>query len=222
MLQATTRYAEKTNAKGLPIVVVMHEEVRGAIYDNGEKATESQKQIVLVKDRYPMVDYWALGHIHKSQKIMPNAYYCGSPHQTKFGENDGKGVLVVELERGALPSTTLVPIKSKPLVQLEELPDPPPKNAYVQYKPRSIEARVKNLPPNIVYHPDIQMFKRSERKSAQLSTGLLDNLDVWLRDSGQRKKMRRRSWKLVKEMCGKLDPPIKVRIPKQYRRKDKR
>ncbi|RVU54821.1 metallophosphoesterase family protein [Anaerosphaera multitolerans] len=45
-------------------------------------------------------DYIALGHIHLSQRIQENCYYCGCPEALSFSETGGKGFIVVELDKG--------------------------------------------------------------------------------------------------------------------------
>lgn len=212
MLQALTAHAQATNKKGYPIVVVLHEAINGAKTDSGWKP-KTKTTVTLHESRFPMVSYWALGDIHKCQQIISNGWYSGSPHQIKFDEKPNNGVLVVDLHKTGT-KVKIVPIKSKPLLQLSELPDPPPKNAYIVYEPTKIEGKI-DLPPNVVYHPSAQLFKRDKR-SAGAATGLLDRLDVWLKDAGQKKKTRRRSWKLVKQMCAALDHEIE--IPKKYRK----
>lgn len=56
-------------------------------------------------------DYVALGHIHKPQKIGPNAHYSGSPIPLRFSETAKKSVIIIDEKDGTLHSEVL-PIPS--------------------------------------------------------------------------------------------------------------
>ena len=78
-----------------PLVVVMHEAVKGGQTDAGYLVTKYD-QIHLVS--YDEVTYWALGDIHMSLQILDNAYYPGAPYQIDFGETaDNKGCMIVNV-----------------------------------------------------------------------------------------------------------------------------
>jgi DNA repair exonuclease SbcCD nuclease subunit len=89
---ATTRYPDD------PIVVVLHEAVMGSSTDGGHQLTQG----VQLNGDVP-VTYWALGDIHLTQRILPNAFYCGSPYQVDFGEAADKGVLIVDTDHAMEP-----------------------------------------------------------------------------------------------------------------------
>lgn len=57
-------------------------------------------------------DYVALGHIHQMQQMSSRAFYCGSPVPLDFGETTERGYLMVEVERGRIPETRFVEIRS--------------------------------------------------------------------------------------------------------------
>lgn len=112
----------KARAKKRPLVVVMHEAVTGSVYDNGMQTSRSDAihlDAKLLED-FSDVTYWALGDMHSCQSIAPNAWYAGAPHQTKFGENEGKGVLIVNTAAPTEPK--FVELQSMPLIQAYEAP----------------------------------------------------------------------------------------------------
>src|SRR5690606_10596376 len=46
------------------------------------------------------LDYVALGHIHRPQRIGPRAFYCGSPIPLRFSETQEKSLILIELKDG--------------------------------------------------------------------------------------------------------------------------
>jgi len=88
---------------GLPIVLMAHASVQGAIY-GGERSVMLGADLVLpgslVKDK--RLDYVALGHIHKAQDVnegfKPPVVYPGSIERVDFGEaQDDKYFVMVNL-----------------------------------------------------------------------------------------------------------------------------
>lgn len=199
-----------------PVVVVLHEYVTGAKTDTGFEKKDASK-IVLTADRFPQVTYWALGDVHKCQPVLPNAWYCGAPHQTKFDEVLPKGVLLMDTDAPTEP--TFVELQSTPLLFFEELPESVPEDAFVQFKPTTLEgaAAAGDLPPNVKYHPSTQLFKDQKGARRPVEYGLFAGLDEHLREAGLSTPMRRRSWRLLKQLGAQAS--IAVTIPKQYRRR---
>ena len=103
-----------------PVIGMSHEFYRNAMTDIGFAGGEKFPFLPISK----RVDYWALGDVHKHQRVGKNAYYSGSMYQTDFGERLPKGVLVVEIgsKPRFLPLTT-----PKPLVELTSVPESWPK-----------------------------------------------------------------------------------------------
>jgi len=67
----------------------------GSVAENGRKL----KSGVVLPEVLNFVNYWALGDIHKRQKVKGfNAWYPGSPIQHKFGDPDDCGVLIVDTD----------------------------------------------------------------------------------------------------------------------------
>lgn len=106
-----------------PIVVVMHEAVKGCVADGGFEVTHNN-QIRFdkkLRKRFKDVTYWALGDMHTSQSVAPNAWYAGAPHQTNFGEEGEKGVLIVDTDNPTEPE--FVSLGAIPLVTVDESPE---------------------------------------------------------------------------------------------------
>jgi DNA repair exonuclease SbcCD nuclease subunit len=194
---------EYASSEGLPVVVAMHEHVRGAKTDRGHKLSESE-QIKISKHLFPGVTYWALGDIHSRQAILPNAWYSGPPLQTKFDETPDKGVLVVDTDDPENP--IFEPIESPPLLQVKELPSHLPDGAYLQLDPDEPLPRGTSLPPNVELHPKATVFSgRAEYvKRSGNRFNPFEGLTEQLRDSGLKPKARERAWKLVEEIGSSL------------------
>ncbi len=105
----------------LPTIFAFHGSVQGATFG-------SERSIMIGNDiqlppslfRNRKVDYVALGHIHKYQKVMddPLAVYPGSMERIDFGEaKDGKGFVVVELKKGRA-SHDFVDVGARPFVDI--------------------------------------------------------------------------------------------------------
>ncbi len=98
------------------LIFAAHLFVEGAIPSHTERKITVSSDYAVVASALPGVDYGALGHIHKPQRVdgagFP-AHYAGSPLQLDFGETrDTKSVTLVELAPGAPPRVELVPLTS--------------------------------------------------------------------------------------------------------------
>ncbi|WP_433620876.1 exonuclease SbcCD subunit D [Nocardia sp. CA-120079] len=88
----------------------------------GATPSYSERKISLAEDyavdvaALPVVDYGALGHIHKPQRVENIGFpacYAGSPLQLDFGEiRDSKSVALVEIAPGEEPRIGLEPLSS--------------------------------------------------------------------------------------------------------------
>lgn len=90
----------------LPLVLTAHGSVQGAVY-GGERSVMLGNDLILPGSlvRDPRLDYVALGHIHKSQNLNPDAHppviYPGSIERVDFGEaQDPKGFYIARVSRG--------------------------------------------------------------------------------------------------------------------------
>ncbi len=90
----------------LPLVLIAHASVQGAVYGN-ERTVMLGADLVLPGSlvRDPRLDYVALGHIHKPQDLNENNHppvvYPGSIERVDFGEaGDEKYFVIARIERG--------------------------------------------------------------------------------------------------------------------------
>lgn len=98
------------------LVFAAHLFVEGATPSYSEKHISLGSEYAVAAAGLPPVDYGALGHIHKPQRvpgaIFP-AHYAGSPLQMDFGETrDTKSVVLAQLEPGKDPRIELAPLAS--------------------------------------------------------------------------------------------------------------
>jgi len=174
MVHSMVRYAQRHRE---PIIVVLHENVVGSKTDTGLMVT-SNAQVHL--EPIDGVTYWALGDIHKRQSILPNAWYCGAPHQTRFGEDLDKGVLVVDTADPTNPK--YVPIRSTKLIELHEVPDVWPSAAEAFVKLHAMPTSTMPLPMNV--EPGEEMPARALPQNARRVHGIFDGLDNTLLQAG--------------------------------------
>lgn len=128
-----------TAARNKKVLAVVHECILGAKNDFGKRMgiDLGSKDDCAELDPSMPVTYWALGDIHRAQKIngCPTAWYCGTPIQHDFGDLDDRGVLLVDLDEPESPE--LLPIPGiKRMVTLEVTEDTQaediPSDAYVR------------------------------------------------------------------------------------------
>ena len=95
-------------------VLAAHAFVHGGHLGGGERAVHFVEEYALSAQAFPpSASYVALGHVHRPQKIPGAApiWYCGSPLQLDFGEEDqAKQVNLVDIEPGKPPTVTAVPL----------------------------------------------------------------------------------------------------------------
>ena len=78
--------------------VLYHSEVAGTVYQNDQAIERGTGISVTIDDLADIgADYYALGHIHKPQKVGNiNAYYAGSIYPKNFGETHQAGFKIVD------------------------------------------------------------------------------------------------------------------------------
>lgn len=97
-------------------ILAAHAFVHGGRLGGGERAVHFVEDYALSAQAFPpTAGYVALGHVHRPQKIPGPApiWYCGSPLQLDFGEEDqAKQVNLVDIEPGRPPAVAAVPLTS--------------------------------------------------------------------------------------------------------------
>ena len=97
-------------------ILAAHAFVHGGRLGGGERAVHFVEDYALSAQAFPATaGYVALGHVHRPQKIPGAApiWYCGSPLQLDFGEEDqAKQVNLVDIEPGKPPKVTAAPLTS--------------------------------------------------------------------------------------------------------------
>ena len=98
-----------------PAVALLHADVGGAQGAPDDEAGNVYAPAAL-SDLDPGYDYWALGHIHKRQRLREDspAWYPGNLQGRDFSETGAKGALVVDLNPPELPQVrfqSLAPVR---------------------------------------------------------------------------------------------------------------
>ena len=200
------------NPERLPIIVVLHEAVYGCKTDTGFSVTKSNQ--IKLDSSFPEVTYWALGDIHAHQEVLENAWYPGSPHQTRFDESTEKGVLIVDTDYPTSPK--FIRVDTLPLLTFTTQPLegwPSPTEAFVQYKPEVGTDLTGYLPDNVDYHPATIVPARVVRKGSPI-TGILDGLDLALSRSALPLDLYPLAWRLAVTMAESLGESVE--LPDKY------
>jgi exonuclease SbcD len=118
------RQAELLNTLGRTVPLM----ATGHLTTVGASSNESVREIYVGSldafptAAFPVVDYIALGHIHKPQKVggLAHIRYCGSPIALGFDEaRQQKEVLLVDLGAGGLEAVTPLPVpRFQPLISV--------------------------------------------------------------------------------------------------------
>ena len=109
------------NVEKLPSVILAHIFVTGGVASESEREIELGGARAFPVDALPNVDYIALGHLHKKQRMgKGHSYYSGSPLQYSFDERADKSVKVFDLGVDGAQNVKDVPLtKGKKLLRLE-------------------------------------------------------------------------------------------------------
>lgn len=97
-----------------PKIFVGHCNVDGATLSTGQSLLGQDIMISRHDLEIVGADYYALGHIHRHQKIDPKIWYSGSIYHINFGESEPKSLNLVEMGRKRM-KVTAVRIPSTPL-----------------------------------------------------------------------------------------------------------
>jgi exonuclease SbcD len=92
--------AKRQEYQDIPCFVLYHGEVAGTVYQNDQTIERGTGISITIDDLTDIgADYYALGHIHKPQKVGNiNAYYAGSIYPKNFGETHQASFKIVDVE----------------------------------------------------------------------------------------------------------------------------
>jgi len=209
----------ESSSTDLPVVVIMHEAVYGCKTDTGFSVTKNNQ--IHLDTSFPEVTYWALGDIHACQEILPNAWYSGSPHQTRFDESTEKGVLLVDTDSPTTPK--FIRVSTLPLLTFDFPPLegwPSSSEAFVQYKPAVGVDLTGYIPDNVEYHPTVVAPSRVVKKGSPI-TGILDGLDLALSRSALPEELYPLAWRLAANMAKSLGEDVVLPDKYQIKSEDK-
>jgi len=125
---------------------IVHEAFSGAVGDNGRPIQSKLSFDNINVD----IDGYMLGDIHKRQALSKNAWYCGSPWQTKYNEDRKSGYLVWEKSK-----PKFIRIKVPTLIETHEL-DVANKYANTKHSVRYTGLDVPDEAPNVFHVPKIR------------------------------------------------------------------
>ncbi|MDG1840385.1 MAG: exonuclease SbcCD subunit D [Dehalococcoidia bacterium] len=116
IFETFARELSKDQADGAVTMLMSHTTVNGASIGGGEWSLHTGQDYAIEATSFPStVQYVAMGHIHKPQKIAGSsvpAEYAGTLLPLDFGErNDEKRVVVVEAVPGAPARLESIPLK---------------------------------------------------------------------------------------------------------------
>ena len=185
-----------------PVVALAHEFFYGAATDTGYTRRGTRPKI----PAHERIQYWALGDIHKFQKMATNAWYPGSPYQIQFGEQLPKGVLIKDIDdRWGKPE--FVPIKTpRPLVELTEVPETWPR-AFVKLTVRPEE--IPHPLPSCVVTLGTAAGRSTEEAAMELANAsnenyFLDGLDAYLTKKGFKGEKLERALEFAGDLVKKI------------------
>ncbi len=184
-----------------PAVALLHADVGGAQGAADDEAGNVYAPAAL-SDLDPSYAYWALGHIHKRQRLREDspAWYPGNLQGRDFGESGAKGALVVDLDPPAAPHVRFHPLAP---VRWEELPSPDLRSAdsitILQGQIRADFERLRESDANVLPDqewilrvnlagpcPLVDVLRRADERNelAEDLCAALGVLDIEVRDAG--------------------------------------
>lgn len=119
----------KIPLKTKPRIVMLHNEIRSAVLQNGLPVDETHLTAIPPKLLKKLdADYYACGHIHEPQKLecVGNCYYSGSVYPKDFGEHHDASYNIITIEDGKVDvqiKSFGFPMNKTYKLKLEELED---------------------------------------------------------------------------------------------------
>ncbi|MBH1978637.1 MAG: exonuclease subunit SbcD [Comamonadaceae bacterium] len=111
--RAQQRVLHNTLGRVVPLMATGHLTTVGASSNESVREIYVGSLDAFPTAAFPLVDYIALGHIHKPQKVggLDHIRYCGSPIPLGFDEaKQQKEVLLVDLDASGLSAITALPV----------------------------------------------------------------------------------------------------------------
>lgn len=122
-LFAQAQQRQPKDGRSLPIIATGHLTTVGASSSDSVREIYIGTLDAFPASGFPAVDYLALGHIHRPQKVggQEHLRYCGSPIALSFDEvGQGKEVLLVDFAQQHLSAVTPLPVPVfQPLARLQ-------------------------------------------------------------------------------------------------------
>lgn len=186
-------YGASEKHPDLYFIAMVHECIMGSVNSTGWMADKGPKL-----DPSIPVDYWCLGDIHKMQKVLPNAWYSGSPIQHDFGDADDKrGVLIVDTAQPTEPKFVELHGVTK-LATLKEIPDIWPEDTLVRLEADAKTLAETALPATVVATKPI--VNEQEAIDMLRNDDLLRELPEVLAEAGLTKPEQERAVEIVREL----------------------
>lgn len=123
-------------------IAMGHLFMQGVKESDSERDIQVGKQAAIKVDSFEgLFDYFALGHIHKPQKITESIRYSGSPIPLSFSEReDRKGFVLLEIQTDKIASEFIHIPKYRELIKVKGSLN------YVQQKLQEIDLKTDSLP----------------------------------------------------------------------------
>ncbi|HRR04929.1 MAG TPA: metallophosphoesterase [Bacteroidales bacterium] len=101
-----------------PHILSFHGTITGSKLSNGQPAIGQELKFSSEQLELAKANYYALGHIHLRQEIIPNMLYSGSLYNCNWGETEKKSFELVTIENGVTIHEPVY-LNAKPMVKLD-------------------------------------------------------------------------------------------------------
>lgn len=103
-----------------PHILAFHGTITGSKLSNGQPAIGQELKFTAEQLELANANYYALGHIHLRQEIIPNMLYSGSLYNCNWGETEPKSFELVTIDdNGVTNHEPIFLINAKPMVKLD-------------------------------------------------------------------------------------------------------